>query len=150
MKKLLPMIALAAFAVGCESYQHNKGGDADLRPTIVRDIAYEKFDISNKPIEVTVKAQYINLPFTSIRLGSSWNDYADNVDVNQFFDRKVQDVRNQAYAMACAEAKCDSIVGAQYEVKRDSYVVYEEINVKLKGYPAKLTGVEFRPAVFAK
>lgn len=150
MKKLLPMLALAAFAAGCQSYQYNKGGDADLRPTIVRDIAYEKFDISNKPIEVTVSTTYLNLPFAQISLGSTWNKYADNVDNNVYVEPHVAKVRNQAYSMACFEAKCDSIVGAQYEIKRDNKFIIEEVTVKLKGYPAKLTGVEFRPAVFAK
>lgn len=147
MKKILPMIALAAFAVGCQSYQYNKGGDANLRPTIVRDMAYEKFEISNKPIEVSVYATYL---VGRYRLGSSYNKYADNVDDNVFCVGPVADVRNQAYAMACAEAKCDSIVGAQYEIDRSNYLLWENINVKLKGYPAKFTGVEFRPAVFDK
>lgn len=147
MKNMLPVLALAAFAAGCQSYQHNKGGDANLRPTIVRDIAYERFEISNKPIEVTVKSTYL---FGRVRLGSSWNDFADNVDDNAYCTGPAAEVRNQAYAMACAEAKCDSIVGAQYEVKRDNKLLWEDVTVKLKGYPAKLTGVEFRPAVFAK
>lgn len=150
MKKILPMIALAAFAAGCHSTQHNKGGDANLRPTIIRDMAYEKFEISNKPIEVTVKTTYLNAGWTSVRLGSSWNDFADNVDNNGYCVGPAAEVRNQAYAMACAEAKCDSIVGAQYEVKRDNYLIVEMITVKLRGYPAKFTGVEFRPAVFDK
>lgn len=147
MKKILPMIALAAFAAGCQSYQYNKGGDANLRPTIVRDMAYEKFEISNKPIEVTVASTYL---VGRIRIGSSYDKFADNVDDNKFCSGPAAEVRNQAYAMACAEAKCDSIVGAQYEVKRDNYFLWENITVKLKGYPAKFTGVEFRPAVFAK
>lgn len=147
MKKLLPMIALAACAVGCQSYQYNKGGDADLRPTIVRDIAYEKFDISNKPISVTVHATYLLGKF---RLGSTYDKFADNVDDNKFCSGVDGEVRNQAYAMACAEAKCDSIVGAQYEIKRENNILWHDITVTLKGYPAKLTGVEFRPAVFAK
>lgn len=150
MKKILSMIALAVFAAGCQSYQHNKGGDADLRPTVVRDIAYEKFDISNKPIEVTVTGTYIEVPLGYVCLGSSWNDYADNVDSNEYCIGPVAEARNKAYAMACAEAKCDSIVGAQYEVKKSDYFLWQNIRVKLKGYPAKLTGVEFRPAVFDK
>ena len=147
MNKLFLLIALVAVVAGCQSYQYNKGGDANLRPTIVRDIAYEKFEISNKPIEVSVTATYLA---GQIRLGSSYDKYADNVDENKFCFGPAADVRNQAYAMACAEAKCDSIVGAQYEVKRESYVLWENITVTLKGYPAKLTGVEFRPAVFDK
>ncbi|MDO5319592.1 MAG: hypothetical protein Q4G65_13260 [bacterium] len=150
MKKLLPMIALAACAVGCQSYQYNKGGDADLRPTIVRDIAYEKFDISNKPIEVTVSTTYLKFFKWSWSLGSTWDKYADNVDNNVYVEPHIAKVRNQAYSMACAEAKCDSIVGAQYEIKRDNKFIVEDVTVTLKGYPAKLTGVEFRPAVFAK
>lgn len=147
MKKILPMIALAAFAAGCQSYQNNRGGDSDLRPTIVRDVAYEKFEISNKPIEVTVSATYLVGRF---RLGASYDRYADNVDSNGFCIGPVAEVRNNAYAMACAEAKCDSIVAAQYEIKREGFLLWENITVKLKGYPAKSTGVEFRPAVFAK
>ena len=150
MKKILPMIALVAIAAGCQSYQYNKGGDADLRPTIIRDMAYEKFEISNKPIEVTVDATFLKLGPQTIRLGSSYNKFADNVDKNAFCPRHVAQLHNQAYAMACVEAKCDSIVGAQYEVKCDNYFLWENVTVKLKGYPAKFTGVEFRPAVFAK
>ena len=148
MKKILPMIVLAAFAVGCQSYQYNKGGDAYLRPTIVRDMAYEKFDISNKPIEVSVYATYL---FGATRLGSSYGKFAENVDNNGFWGTPaVAEVRNQAYVMACMEAKCDSIVGAQYEIKQENYLLWKNITVTLKGYPAKLIGVEFRPAVFDK
>lgn len=148
MKKIVPMIALAAFAVGCQSYQYNKGGDAYLRPTIVRDVAYEKFEISNKPIEVTVHATYL---FGRVRLGSSYDKFAENVDNNGFFGTSATaEVRNQAYVMACTESKCDSIVGAQYEIKQENYLLWNNVTVKLKGYPAKLTGVEFRPAVFDK
>ena len=149
MKKILPMIALAAFAVGCQSqsYQHNRGGDANLRPTVVRDIAYEKFEISNKPITVKVIGSFL---FGKIRLGSSVNDYADNVDQNKYCDGRLAGLRNQAYAAACAEAQCDSIVGARYEIKTEVNWFVTTITVTLTGYPSKLTGVELRPAVFDK
>lgn len=149
MKKILPMIALAAFAAGCQSYQYNKGGDAYLRPTIVRDVAYEKFDISNKPIEVSVHATYI---FGIARLGSSYDKFAEDIDKQNGFlgTPAIAEVRNQAYVMACMESKCDSIVGAQYEIKQENYLLWKNITVTLKGYPAKLIGVEFRPATFNK
>jgi hypothetical protein len=48
MKKVIMGLALAALATGCQTTVYkNDGGDADLRPTIVRDIAYEKYEVKS-------------------------------------------------------------------------------------------------------
>ena len=38
MKKLMVIAAIAALATGCVTNYRNDGGNADLKPTIVRDI----------------------------------------------------------------------------------------------------------------
>lgn len=51
--------------------------------------------------------------------------------------------RNAALYKACQQAKCDAIIGAMYEVETEKYGPFFEIsNCKVKGWPARITGIE--------
>ena len=152
MKKLMVVALLGAIASGCVSKFKNDGGDADLRPAIVRDIAYEKYDISNKTVSSTDHRIGLGLPFfeTRIVVGGLAGHFADNVDQGWSKYQTARMAKNGAYAAACEAAKCDSLVGTRYDVKYTNYFLWDEATVTVVGYPAKLTGVEFRPASVSK
>ena len=155
MKKLMVVAVLGAIASGCVSKYKNDGGDADLRPEIVRDVAYEKYDISNKTVTSTDQRIGICIPGYSfiagkIIVGGLAGHFADNVDQGWSPYETARMAKNGAYAAACEAAKCDSLVGTRYDVKYTNYLLWDEATVTIVGYPAKLTGVEFRPAPVSK
>jgi len=155
MKKLMFAAMIGAIATGCVSKYKNDGGDADLRPTIVRDIAYEKYDISNKTVSSTDQRIGIAIPIYSvfcgkIIVGGIAGHFADNVDQGWSPYETARMAKNGAYAAACEAARCDSLVGTRYDVKYTNYFLWDEATVTISGYPAKLTGVEFRPAPIEK
>lgn len=47
-----------------------------------------------------------------------------------------------AFYEACVSNNCDAIVAAKYTIKTTSYVLYDEYEVTVTGWPVKLTGVE--------
>ena len=143
MKKLIMAIGLVALAAGCKSVYKNDGGDADLRPTIVRDVAYEKYDISSNPVE-SIDNRVMVLRFFT--LGGIAQHYADNAPGGYFDKTVVAAAKNGAYAAACEAAKCDTLVGTRYIIDYKNFFLWEEATVKVVGYPAKLTGIEFRKA----
>ena len=148
MKKLLFVASLAAIATGCVTNYRNDGGDADLKPEIVRDVAYEKYDISEKTVSAT--EQNIGLfpigTWNAFNLGGMAKHYADNVEKQGFAQESIMRAKNGAYALACEKTGCDSLVGTRYDVVYKWYYLWNEATVTVTGYPAKLTGVEFRKA----
>lgn len=51
--------------------------------------------------------------------------------------------RNAALYKACQQAKCDALIGAMYEVETESYGGFFEVSkCKVKGWPARITGIE--------
>ena len=150
MNKLMIVSLLAAVAAGCITNHKNDGGDSNLKPAIVRDIAYEKYDISEKQITATDQKVGI-LPYgmaNVFTVGGLAKHLADNVEVNQWTQESIRYAQNGAYAAACEKSGCDSIVGARYDVVYEWYFLWNTATVTVTGYPAKLTGVEFRPAQF--
>lgn len=152
MKKLMTVALLGALATGCITNFKNDGGDANLRPTIVRDIAYEKYDISDKTVTFTEQKVGI-LPFGIMNLftvGGVAKHLADDVDNSVYLQETIRLAKNGAFAGACERAGCDTLVGTRYEIVYKWYYLWNEASVTVTGYPAKLTGVEFRPAEFKK
>ena len=150
MKKLLIVASLAAIATGCVTNYRNDGGDADLKPEIVRDVAYEKYDISEKAVTATEQnIGILPVPFgmsNLFNLGGMAKHYADNVEKQGFAHESIMRAKNGAYALACERTGCDSLVGTRYDVVFENYYLWNEATVTVTGYPAKLTGVEFRKA----
>ena len=152
MKKLMTVALLGALATGCITNFKNDGGDANLRPTIVRDIAYEKYDISDKTVTFTEQKVGI-LPFGIMNLftvGGVAKHLADDVDNSVYLQETIRLAKNGVFAGACERAGCDTLVGTRYEIVYKWYYLWNEASVTVTGYPAKLTGVEFRPAEFKK
>lgn len=118
MKKLATTAALAVLAAGCVTNYRNDGGDADLKPTIVRDIAYEKYDVSDKPVKATEQCIGI-LPFCKVNtfnVGGMAQHLADNVEQQGYAQESIMRAKNGAYALACERAGCDALVGTRYDV----------------------------------
>ena len=147
MRKLMMCIGLVAMVAGCKTEFRNDGGDADLRPTIIRDVAYEKYDIKSTPVEsIDNRVGIFPLFFGGFTVGGIAGHFADNVDQGFSVRKTIRIAKNGAYAAACEAAKCDSIVGTRYQVQYNFYFFWDEAVVTVKGYPAKLTGVEFHKA----
>ena len=142
MKKLIMFLGIAAIAAGCTSIYKNDGGEANLCPTIVRDIAYEKYDIKSTPVESTDKRVFV----LGMDFGSVPDHYADAAPMAFFEGKWVNRSKNAAFANACKAANCDTLVGARYTIHFKDNFLWQNVEVKVVGYPAKLTGVEFRKA----
>jgi hypothetical protein len=143
---------LGAVAAGCVTNFKNDGGDANLKPAIVRDIAYEKYDISDKTVTFTEQKVGI-FPFgivNAFTVGGVAKHYADDVCNNAYLQETIRLAKNGAFAGACERAGCDTLVGVRYDIVYKWYYLWNEASVTVTGYPAKLTGVEFRPAEFKK
>ena len=141
MKKLIAAVSLAVLATGCITVNKNDGGNNCLNPRIVKDQVHEKYELGTTPVTAT---ETMNVLFGLIKWGKTSSHFADAAPF-QFLD-VVGEVRNGAYANACDQAKCDSIVGTRYNVRVEDYFVFKKLNCEITGYPAKLTGVELFPA----
>ena len=140
MKKLLAVAIVASVACGCVSVNKNDGGTNCLKPAVVKDAVYEKYDISDKP--VTAKAQALGICGFIIIGDAEATHWADNVEGSSRFMRTTTMAKNNAYSKACEENKCDSIVAARYSITRKNYFVFDQVAATVTGYPAKLTGIE--------
>ena len=149
MKKLLIVATLAAIASGCVTNYRNDGGDSNLKPEIVRDRVYEKYDISEKAVTKTEQNIGIIPLWTGnnlLNVGGMAKHYADNVDKMGYAQESIMRAKNGAYALACEQSGCDAIVGTRYDVVYKWYFFWNEATVTVTGYPAKLTGIEFHKA----
>ena len=148
MKRLIAALVLATVASGCVTAYRNDGGDMDLKPEIVRDRVYEKYELGDKPVTATEQSIGI-LPFgmfNMFNVGGMARHYSDDVQRCGFTQESILRAKSGAYAMACEQAACDSIVGTRYQVDYKWYFFWNEATVTVTGYPAKLTGVEFHKA----
>lgn len=137
MKKMVMVAALAALASGCITVNKNDGGDASVRPAVLKDIVHEKYEVGTTPVTAT---ESLNVLFNFIAWGKTATHNADAAPY-RFFD-KIGQVKNGAYANACDQAKCDSIVGTRYNVRVEDYFVFKKLTCEITGYPSKLVGVE--------
>ena len=137
MKNLMIVAAMAALMTGCIAVHKNDGGNDCLQPAIAKDIVHEKYEVGTDPVTAT---ETLNVLFNFIAWGKTATHCADAAPA-RWFD-KVGIVKNGAYANACDKAKCDSIVGTHYTVNVEDYFVFKKFKCEVKGYPAKLTGVE--------
>ncbi|MGN0845829.1 MAG: hypothetical protein ACI4RA_00415 [Kiritimatiellia bacterium] len=141
MKKILCAVALAAVACGCITVNKNDGGNANIRPNIVKDKIHEKYTVGQTPVSATDNVKCL---FGFICWGSTATHVADCSDAGLV--GAVAKAKNGAYANACDAGKCDAIVGTRYTVTTDDYFVYQEVKAEVKGYPANVTSVEVIPA----
>ncbi len=150
MKRVMMAVAAVALVSGCVTNCKNDGGDADLKPKIVRDIAYEKYDIATTPVSASEQVVGI-VPvgqWNWFTVGGMSQHLADDVVHMGYPQASILRAKSGAYALACEKAGCDSLVGTRYEVTYKWFFFWNEATVTVTGYPAKLTGVEFRKAKF--
>ena len=145
MKKLMMTAAVAAIACGCITNHKNDGGDACLKPAIVKDIVHEKYAVEKNPVTAAESINYIQFGPFSFTWGGTATHIADRApigDVRFTGPTPQQKAQNGAFANACDQAKCDSIVGARYKYTHEDYLIYGKVTCEATGYPSKLTGVE--------
>ena len=137
MKKMMMGVVLAAVATGCVSVRQNDGGEECMKQRIVKDAIHEKIAVENKLVEAEDEIQCL---FGFICWGSTAKHIADVTPDRPF--GMVAKAKNGAYAKACDAAQADQIVGTHYKVTTEDYFVYAKCKAQIKGYPAKITGVE--------
>lgn len=145
MKKAIMAVAITAMACGCITNIKNDGGDACLRPAVSKDIVHEKYDVGTAPVTGTESISWIKLGLFTIKWGGTATHIANGAPIGNvgfFGETPTQLAMNGAYANACDQGNCDSIVGSRYTIRDESYFVFGTVRCEAKGYPAKLTGVE--------
>ena len=145
MKRIMMATAIAVVACGCITNIKNDGGDACLHPKVAKDIVHEKYDIGTAPVTGTEAISWIKLGLLTIKWGGTATHIANQApigDVGFFGKTPEQLAMNGAYANACDQGKCDSIVGSRYTITDEDYFIFGTVRCEAKGYPAKLVGVE--------
>lgn len=152
MKQSLFFIA-AAVAVfvftGCVQINSSDGGSMNIMPQTVGPTdnyrPIYKVDESNT---VTASSEVKNI--LGIFTWGSDNAFADNAFATKpsllgamfpYLNAKTTACK-AAFYKACKEAQCDTIVAARYEITSEDYLVFRQTKVEIKGFPAKITGVE--------
>jgi len=147
----LTMMAVAASAMamaGCITTEKNDGGDACLKPTIVKDIVHEKYSVEKNTITASESLTYVKFGPFAFTWGGTATHIADKAPVGNiaFYGLTPQQkALNGAFANACDQAGCDSLVGARYRYTNEDYWVFGKVTCEATGYPSKLTGVELIP-----
>ena len=143
MKKLFAFVVLAAVAAvvtGCTSVNTSDAGSMNVYPETVGPVdAYRplyKVDATHR-VEGSATLNVLFGLFT-------WGDtsrFADNSGISLLPSAK-NTVSKSAFYNACVNANCDAIVAARYEISTTDYFIFKKMIVKVKGFPATLTGVE--------
>ena len=136
MKKLISTAAVCALACGCISVNQNDGANDNLKPAVVKDVIHAKYTVGDKEVSAVDK---VNCLFGFITWGSSATHIADNAPGGFGMIGKA---KNGAYANACDAGQCDELVGAHYKVTTEDYFVFSRVKAEVKGFPAKVSGVE--------
>ena len=137
-KSMIVMAAVVAIcATGCVSVNKNDGGEANLRPCIIKDKVHEIYDVATQPVSATEQIQCV---MNFISWGGTATHTADQTDFFGF--GALAKAKNGAYANACEAAKCDHLAATRYKVTVEDYFVYAKCKAEVTGYPAKVEGVE--------
>ena len=149
MKKLMIVVigmVACSMMTGCMSSAVTKGGSYANLPDPKPDEYQIHWENEDNTIETTATVRGGLFGFCG---GSSdkapWM-LRDQETVNLFGVRVYSlesKARNAALYKACQQAKCDALIGATYEVETESYgMFYSESTCKVKGWPARITGIE--------
>ena len=144
MKKiLLSLVTIVGIltATGCTSINSSDGGNLNIYPeTVGPTDSYRPLYKIDTQKRVVGKAQ-VSVLFGLFMWGDG-SGVADNADVFSFLPDARRLSAKAAFYNACKEANCDSIVAARYEITRKDYLIFSKCEVEVKGFPAKLSGVE--------
>ena len=148
---LFAFFALIVFN-GCVQINSSDGGSMNILPSTVGPTdKYRPLYTVDESKKVTASSDVKNL-FWIFTWGSD-NAYADNAhisDANLFgllgkifpFLNAKETACKAAFYKACKNSGCDSLVAARYECKFEDYLIFKKMTVEVKGFPAKLSGVE--------
>lgn len=146
MNKLtMAAIGIVACSVvsGCMSSAVTKGGTYANLPDPKPDEYQIHWENQDKTIETDATV------FTVLSIFSGGDKapwmLRDQEAVN-FFGARIYSLeskaRNAALYKACQQAKCDAIIGAMYEIETEDYGIYSVAKCRIKGWPARITGIE--------
>ncbi len=150
MKKML--LALAAVGVafgfaGCSVTNTSDAGTMNLYPELFKPSE------GYRPIyEVDMEKKVSGTANVHVLFGIfSWGEskFADNGDIfggdawfESIFPSAKKTSGKAAFYKACAEAKCDAVLAARYEIVTKDYFVYQNTTTTVTGYPAFMKKLE--------
>lgn len=148
MKKLM-MVAVGLIAIsattGCVSNAVTKGGTYANLPDPTPDEYKIHWENEDNIIETKATVCGGLFGFCGKSDNAPWM-LRDQESRNFFGMREYSTeskARNAALYKACQQAKCDAIIGAMYEVEIEDYCGFFSIaTCKVKGWPARITGIE--------
>ncbi|UDQ97469.1 hypothetical protein AAEX28_10640 [Lentisphaerota bacterium WC36G] len=137
---LAGIAAVTSITTGCVNYNNSDMGVV-AKPTVVEN--YKPIlDIKNQ--EVTSTSE-INVLFGFITWGEKFGEenYADNGLLNEYsLLSPTGKLKSTAVYKACKSNNADIIMAAQYDIETKDYFVFKKSTCKLKGFPAKIKGIE--------
>ncbi len=136
---------------GCSSINTSDAGSMNVYPATVGPVdSYRPLYKVNEKERVSGEAK-VNVLFGLFAWGDT-SSFADNATLaasDSIFGAFLAWIPNAkeiaakaAFYNACTASKSDAVVAARYEIKTDDYFVFKKMNVKVSGFPAKMTGVE--------
>ncbi len=157
MKKLVMLVTAVgfiAFCSGCVQINSSDAGSMNLHPQTEGPVdGYRPiYEVGKERISAQSDVKCL---FWFFVWGSD-NAYADNAYATKnplgklfpFLNAK-QTAAQAAFYKACKNSNSDAIVAARYEITFEDYLFYKKMNVEIKGFPARITGVEeVKPQAF--
>ena len=145
---LLAVCAVIVFS-GCVQVNSSDAGSMNIHPeTVAPTDDYRPLYSIDSTQKVSAESN-VKCLFWIFTWGSD-NAYADNASISRYpilgilfpFLNAKETAAKAAFYKACKQANCDAVVAARYEVTFEDYIIYKKMNVEVKGFPARLTGVE--------
>lgn len=137
------VVAVALLGPGCVNERSNDGGSLLTPPANLVEGYKQIYKVADAPVEAEDQ-MYIFLGLFG--WGGSATHVADNYRRLPFNRPSI--VMNGAFANACDKASADTIIGARYTVTDCNYLIISTLHAKVRGFPAKLIGVENVPGPF--
>ena len=160
MKKVFVLISAISMAVvlsACTTTNSSDGGSMNIYPRTVGPVdSYRPIYSVNEKVRVSGEAN-VNVLFGIFTWGDG-SQFADNASIfkaDSFFGRLLAIFPNSkniaskaAFYRACKSGKCDTVVAARYEVNTVDYFVFQKMNIKISGFPAKVVSLEIVKPMF--
>lgn len=150
MKNVIVMCFIACLVMicsGCVQINSSDAGSMNIHPHTVgpTDDYRPLYEVGKNKVSAQSNVKCLFWIF----VWGSDNAYADNAKVTghplgrlfPFLNAK-QTAAQAAFYKACKQANCDAVVAARYEITFEDYFIYKKMNVEVKGFPARLKGVE--------
>lgn len=142
MKHTTIVAAIALGLSGCVSTNQSDGGNYIRLPQTISSEAYkENYKVAHQPVTASDKKHVL---FGLFEFGGSATHWANAVESPglSFFPSAELNAKNGAFANACENAEADTILAARYKITKRNYLIYKNVEVEIKGFPAKITDLE--------